>query len=90
MQWLFYRLYSTIKKGLGLAFGAHFLHDFSIKMFLMSYSISGKVSMSHLISFSRYQTKCVILVDDVINFKIFLGSTSKAMDDKEKKRGRQK
>ena len=30
------------------------------------------------------------MVDDVINFKIFLGSTSKAMADREKKRGRQK
>ena len=33
--------------------------------------------MSHLISFSRYQTKCVIKflfrqIDDVTNFKIFL------------------
>ena len=27
-------------------------------------------------------------VDDVINFKIFLGSTSKAMGDREKKRER--
>ena len=52
-----------------------------------------KVSMSHLIFFSRYQTECVIkfllkTVDDNINFKIFLGSTSKAMADREKKRGR--
>ena len=46
------------------------------------------VSMSHLISFSSYQTKCVLIwtVDDIINFKIFLGSTSKAMTDREKKR----
>ena len=47
--------------------------------------------MSHLISFSRYQTKCVIkfllkTVDDVINVKIFLRSTSKAIADREKKR----
>ena len=27
------------------------------------------------------------MVDDVVNFKIFVGSTSKAMDDMEKKRG---
>ena len=50
-----------------------------------------KVSISHLISFSRYQTKCVddimpVTVDDIINFKIFLGSTSKATADMEKKR----
>ena len=53
-----------------------------------------KVSTSHLISFSRYQTKHVIkfllrAVDD-INFKVFLGSTSKAMADGEKKRERRK
>ena len=42
--------------------------------------------MSHLISFSRYQTS----YDDVTNLKIFLGSTSKAMADKERKRGRRK
>ena len=45
--------------------------------------------MPHLISFSRYQTKCVT-VDDIINFKIFLGSTSKAIADMEKKRGGRK
>ena len=51
-----------------------------------------KVSMSHLISFSRYQTKCIIssYLDNWwhINFKIVLGSTYKAMADEEKKRGR--
>ena len=47
----------------------------------------GKVSMLHLISLSRHQTKCVITssVDDIINCKIFLGSTSKAMADREKR-----
>ena len=53
-----------------------------------------KVSMSHLISFSIYQTKCVIrfLFRQLMasNFKIFLESTSKAMVDREKKRGRWK
>ena len=52
-----------------------------------------KVSMSHLISFSRYQTKCAIkflTVDGIINFKIFLVSTSKAMADREKKEGKTK
>ena len=29
-----------IKMGLGLAFGAHFLDDFAIKMFFISYSIN--------------------------------------------------
>ena len=52
-----------------------------------------KVSMSHLISFSRYKHCYLVLMykfDDVMNLKIFLGSTSKAMADREKKRERQK
>ena len=48
-----------------------------------------KVSMSHLISFSRYQTKCVIkfLIRQFMTsktFKTFLEPTSKAMADREK------
>ena len=31
-----------LKRDLGLAFDAHLLHDFSIKMFLIQYSISGQ------------------------------------------------
>ena len=50
-----------------------------------------KVSVSYFFSFPRYQTKCVIkTVDDDINSKIYLGSTSKAIADREKKRGRWK
>ena len=54
----------------------------------------GKCSMSHLISFSRYQTKCVIkflfreLMTFKINFKIFLESTSRTMADRGEKNGR--
>ena len=53
-----------LKRGLGLAFGADFLHDFCIK-FCIKCSVFNtlsinKISMSHLISFSRYQTQCVI------------------------------
>ena len=49
-----------------------------------------KVSMSHLISFSRYQTKRVIkfLFRQMMTsetFKIFLESTSKVMADREKR-----
>ena len=36
---------AKLKRGLGLAFGAHFQHDFSMKMLFLS----------HRISFSRYQ-----------------------------------
>ena len=47
---------AKLEKDLGLSFQAHFLHDFSVKMFLIKSHSIGKVSMSHLISFSRYQT----------------------------------
>ena len=33
---------AKLKRGLGLVFGAHFLHDFSIKMFLVEYPINGQ------------------------------------------------
>ena len=50
---------AKLKRGLGLAaFGAHFMHAFSC--FLFNSLSMDKVSMSHLISFSRYQTKCII------------------------------
>ena len=51
---------AKLKRGLGLALGAHFLHDFSIKCCLFNSLSMDKVSMSHLISFSRYQIKFVI------------------------------
>ena len=31
--------FPELKRGLGIAFGLHFLHDFSIEMFLIQYSI---------------------------------------------------
>ena len=37
-----------LKKGLGLAFGADFLHDFSIKMFLIYSSINGQFQCHNL------------------------------------------
>ena len=48
--------------------------------------------MSHLNSFSRYQTKCVIedLFRQFINVKIFLKSISKVMIGREKKEGKTK
>ena len=42
MQWLFWVIYQNEKGGQGLTFGVHFLHDFSIKLFLISYSINGQ------------------------------------------------
>ena len=61
MQWLDLGYLTKLEKGLGPAFGAHFLRDFSIKNvpYLILLTVD-KVSVSHLISFSRYQTKCVI------------------------------
>ena len=50
---------AKLKRSLGLAFGVHFLYDLFIKIFLISISMD-KVSMSHIIFFSRYQTECVI------------------------------
>ena len=47
-----------LKRGVGLAFVAHFLHDFSIKMLFNTLSMD-KVSMAHHISFLIYQIKCV-------------------------------
>ena len=81
---------AKLERGLGLSFQAHFLHDFSEKCSLFNALSIEKVSMSHLISFSRYQTKCVIKFlfkqfNDIINFKVFLGSTSEAMADREKR-----
>ena len=49
-----------LKGGLGLVFGTHFLHDFSLNFFLFNTLSMGKVSMPYLFSFPRYHTKCVI------------------------------
>ena len=51
---------AELNRGLGLAFGAHFLHDFTIKYSVFNTLSMDKVSMSKLISFSSYETKCVI------------------------------
>ena len=73
---------AKLKRGLGLAFGVHFLHDFSTK----------KVSYIILYQWTKFPCHNVLIytVYGVINFKIFLGSTSKVMADREKKRKRQK
>ena len=48
--------------------------------------------MSYLFSFSRYQTKCIIkfLFRQLMMSQTYLGSSLKAMGDREKKRGRWK
>ena len=86
---------SELKSSLGVTFSAHFLHNFSVKMF--SYLI-----LYQLIKFECYtlfpsqDTKQNVLlsfhqtIDDAIKFKIYLRSSSKAMTDRERKRRRRK
>ena len=42
---------SKLIRVLGIAFGAHFLHDFSKKVFLINTLSMDKVSMSYIFSF---------------------------------------
>ena len=49
-----------VKRGLGLALGAHFLYDFSKKCAFFNTISVGKVSTPYLFPFPRYQAKCVI------------------------------
>ena len=63
--------------------GMHFYAWFSYKnVFYLKYYIIDKVS------FSRYQTKCVIKF--LLNFMIYIRSSSKVTADRWKKRGRWK
>ena len=79
-----------LKRGLGLASGtAWFFHN-NVPYSIL-YQSMDKVSMSHLISFSRYQTKCDIkfLFRQLMTswtLRFFLRSTFKAMANSEKKR----
>ena len=50
---------AKLQRDLRLDFGAHFQHDFSKKCSVFNTLSMDKVSMSHLNSFSRYQT-CAI------------------------------
>ena len=45
-----------LKRGLGLAFGTHFPHVFSVEVSLFNTLSMDKVPMPFLFSFSRYQT----------------------------------
>ena len=78
-----------LKKGLGLAFGIHFLHDSSIIMFFVEYSINWQSfnvnffppqKIKQNVSLSSYLHNY-----DAIKFKIYLRSSSKAMADREKR-----
>ena len=83
---------AKLKKGLRIAFGPYFLHDFSIKLILYQWT----KFQYHTFFLSQDIKQNVLLSsyldnwDDIINFKIFLGPTSKAVADRGKKRGRRK
>ena len=49
---------AKLKRGVGIDFGAYFLHDCLMNIFLILHSINRKVWMMHFIFFSRYQPKC--------------------------------
>ena len=49
-----------------------------------------KVSMPYLFPSQDIKQNVLLMCDDAINFKIYLESTSKAMAEREKKRGRRK
>ena len=51
---------AKLKRDSGLAFGAHFLHDFPIKCFVFNTLSMDKVSMSHLIFFSRIKHNVIL------------------------------
>ena len=53
---------AKLKRGLGLAFSAHFLHDFSIKMFLFN-----------TLSIDKFQCHTLFLSQD-INQNVLLSS----------------
>ena len=64
-------LLSKIKKGSGPAFGAHFVHDFSIKLFLIQFSIHGQSFNATTYLYLKISNKMCYLVliwtdDDVM------------------------
>ena len=50
----------ALKRGLAIASGAHFLHDFPLKCSLFNALLIDKLLLSYLFSFLGYQTKYVI------------------------------
>ena len=81
-----------LKRSLGLAFGAHFLHVFS-----------AKVSLFNTLSMTKFQyhtffpsqdikqnvLSSYLAIVDVINIKVYSQTTSKVMTDREgRKRGK--
>ena len=85
---------AKLKTSLWLVAAAHFLHDFSIKMFLIWYSYNGQsFNVTHIfLSQDIKQNLLGSYLDSWWGHELqdFLGSTSKAMADREKKRERRK
>ena len=81
-----------IKRGLRLAFSTHFLHDFSIEMFLFNTLSTDKVSMSYLFFLLKISNKYVttFLFRQLMTSKTLKFIFNKAMEDSEKITGRQK
>ena len=52
---------AKLKRGVGLAFGAHFVHDFSMKMFLIEFPINGAKFQCHTLFLSQDIKQNVLL-----------------------------
>ena len=78
----FFGYLPKLKRSLGLPFGAHFLNDFSIKNVLSINKVSNffpsQGAKQNVIN-GLIQT-----IDDIMNFKICIKSSSTAMADREK------
>ena len=52
--------FDFLDKGLGIVYPAHFVYDFSTKMFIMLYSIADQISLPGFLYFLRYCAICVL------------------------------
>ena len=78
-----------LKGALGLAFGAHSLDDFSIKMFFYLLLYQQAKFQCHTSFPSQDNEQCYevfIQLDDVTSYMIYVGSRYKAMTHKGRKR----
>ena len=65
---------AKLKRCLGLAFGAHFLHDFSIKCSILILYQCTKFQCHALFLFQDIKQNVLLssYSDDIINFRIYL------------------
>ena len=76
---------------MGLAFGAHLQHNFSIKMvFIWNSNVILNVISFFFLKIWNKMCYWVLIqtIDNIMNFKIYLRSSSKAMANRQKKMGR--